>query len=116
MKLFGREPAVWLALIAAIVMGVSTFIWNLTPDQQGTINALAVAVFGVATAVSVHQGALAAVTAGFKTLIALGISFGLKLTADQQLVVMTIVTAAGAFFVRTQATPKVIEGSVVPPR
>lgn len=106
MKLFGREPAVWLGLIAALVMGVSTFLWNLSPDQQGTINALAVAAFGVATAASVHQGTMAAVTAGFKALIALGISFGLHLSADQQLVIMTVVAAVGSFWVRTQATPK----------
>jgi hypothetical protein len=118
-KLWGREPAVWLALIAAIVMGGSTFLWHLSADRQGVINAVAVAVFGIITAASVHQGMLAAVVGGFKAVIALAIAFGLHLTGEQQLVIMTIVTAIGATFVRTQMIPKttpvkVIDGIVVP--
>jgi len=107
MKLFGREPAVWLALVAALVMAGSTFLWHLSADRQGVINAVAVAVFGIITAASVHQGVLAAVVAGFKSVFALAIAFGLHLSGEQQLVLMTLVTAAGSWWVRTQVVPKV---------
>jgi hypothetical protein len=40
-------------------------------------------------------------------LLALGIAFGLKWTPDQQAIVMSFVTTASQFFIRTQVTAKV---------
>src|SRR6266498_1630521 len=110
MKILGRDPAFWLSLFAALVMGVSTFLFPFTDDQQGVLNAVAVAIVGILTALSVHDGVVAAVVGFFKALLALGLSFGLHLTPEQQYVLMLIIQAIGTGFVRTQVTAK------VPPR
>lgn len=43
MKIFGREPAAWLALIAVAVKLSTAFGLDLTDGQQATINAVAAA-------------------------------------------------------------------------
>jgi len=102
MKWFGRDPVWFTSLFAALVMFVATFLIPLTSDQQGTLNALAVAVAGGVAAWKVTDGQLALVVALFKAVIALAISFGLHLTPEQQMVIMGVVMAIGSGFVRTQ--------------
>ena len=102
MRWWGRDPVWFTNLFAAVVMGVSTFILPLTIDQQGALNAVAMAVAGVIIAFQVHDGQLGLAVNLMKALIALGLSFGLHFTQEQQLVLMTIVTAVGAGFTRTQ--------------
>lgn len=122
MKLFGRDPVWYTNLVAALVMGVSTFLIPLTADQQGTLNAVAIAVAGGIVAWKVGDGQLALAVNLFKALVALAISFGLHLTPEQQMVVMTIVVAVGSGFTRTQVTapvPREVETrslAPVPPR
>jgi Phr family secreted Rap phosphatase inhibitor len=47
--LWGREPALILAVIGAVIALVVSFGLNLSNTQQGTITALAVAVLGLIT-------------------------------------------------------------------
>jgi hypothetical protein len=108
MTIFGREPAVILGLVAAVVQLVSATAFPLTPDQQGVINAVAVALAGVITAFAVSTDAGFAAVAGLvKAVIALALAFGLDLSPDLQSAIMVVVTAIGAFFVRTQVSAKV---------
>lgn len=104
-----RDPVWYTNLVAALVMLFSTFFIPLTIDQQGGVNAVALALAGIWSAWKVSDGQLALVVGLFKALIAVGISFGLHLTDVQQLVIMTVVTAVGSGFVRTQV------GAPVPP-
>jgi hypothetical protein len=100
-----RDPVVWTNLLAAVVMLAVTFGWNLTPDTQGLINAAAVALAGLISGWKVAvDGGLALVMGFFKAVIALAVSLGLHWTPDQQLVVMAVVAAVGAAFVRTQVS------------
>ncbi|MFF7725235.1 hypothetical protein [Streptomyces sp. NPDC008001] len=39
MRIFGREPALWLTLVAVVVKTVSAFWVEVTPGQQAVINA-----------------------------------------------------------------------------
>lgn len=104
-----RDPAVYTALVAALVMLVSTFIWNLTPQSQGAINGLAVLLAGAWASWKVSDGQLPLLLGILKGILAVGISFGLHLDDGKQLVIMTVAAALGAMFVRTQV------GAPVPP-
>ena len=104
-----RDPAVYTALVAALVMLVSTFVWNLSDTQQGTVNGLAVAIAGAWAAWKVSDGQLPLLLGILKAILAVGISFGLHLDDGKQLVIMTLAAAIGAMFVRTQV------GAPVPP-
>ena len=107
-KIWGREPAVILAFVAALIQGVSGFFFHLTDDQQGVLNAVAVAVLGLVTAAAVKGDAwLPAISGGIKAIMALGLAFGAHWSADKQSLVMVLVTAAFAAFVRTQVVAPV---------
>ena len=103
MRLFGREPAVVLGLVAALVQLLSATLFDWTVDQQGVINAVAVALAGFLTAWAVSAEAGFAALAGLvKAVIALALAFGLALSPDLQSSLMVVVSAIGAFWVRTQ--------------
>lgn len=105
-KIFGREPAALLALVAVIVKLVAAFGVQLSSDQQSIVNAAAAAAVGLAVAFVAHD-ALAAPLYGFaQAAFALAVGFGLHWSADQQAVVLSLVQVAIAMFVRTQVTAK----------
>ena len=97
-----RDPVWYTNLFAVVVMAVATFVLPLTLGQQGALNAVALAVAAIVVAVRVGEGQLALVEGLFRALIALGLSFGLHLSPDQQFVIMSLVTAIGSGFLRTQ--------------
>jgi nicotinamide riboside transporter PnuC len=115
MKIFGREPAVWLALVGSIVSVLGAFVVHLTTDQQGVLNAGAALVVGVVVAFLVHDGVSAAVLGLFKGVLAIAVAFGLHLPAEQQAILYSLAAAVVAMFVRTQATAPVA-APVIPVR
>jgi hypothetical protein len=106
-KIFGREPAVWLALIAAALKLVGAFWVGLGPDQQAWINAVLAAAMGLAIAFIVHDGVVAAVLGLAQAILSLAVGYGLDWSADQQAVVMAFVTMVAGAFDRTQVTAPV---------
>jgi hypothetical protein len=106
-KVFGREPAIWLAVVAALVYAVDAFVFDLSDGQAALINGAAAAVLGLATAWLTRDGWSAAALGALKALLALALGFGLKLSPDQQAAVLTVAAALVAAFVRTQATAPV---------
>lgn len=110
-----REPALlFLGLISAVIQMVSAFVLPLSPDQQGVLNAVAVAIMGVITAVMVHSDQLAPAILGFvQSAIAVGLAFGMHLSADNQSVIMTFVAAVVAMFVRQVVTAPPIRPAVL---
>lgn len=108
MKIFGREPALWLSLIYSAVVMLSAFWFDASPERQGAVNAVAAALVGLLTAWMVARDGLQAAILGFiKSLLALGLAFGLHLTTGNQAIIMSFVGALIAMFVRTQATAAV---------
>ena len=105
-RIFGREPALWLALVAVAVKLVSAFGIQVTTDQQSVINALAAATVGLAVAVMTHDGTSAAVLGLVQAAVALAVGFGLHWSADLQATVMSAAAALVAMFIRTQVTAK----------
>lgn len=116
MKLFGRDPVLWLSLLAAVVQFFSAFIVHVSMETQGVIAAFAVAIVGVIQAVVVRDGsAVPAITGLFKAGIALGLAFGLKWSPEQQMEVMLMVQAVLALMVRPQViAPIDARGNAVP--
>lgn len=100
-KIFGREPALILAVVASAVMMISTFVYPLSSEQQGALNAVAMALVGIVTAWAVAEdGGLAMIIGLAKAVLALAISFGLHWTPETQAVVMGFVTVTAQLFVR----------------
>jgi hypothetical protein len=116
MKIFGRDPVLWLGLVAAIVQFVSAFLTPISIETQGLIAAFSLAIVGVIQAIVVRDGsAVPAVTGLFKAGIALGLAFGLKWTPEQQAEVMFMVQAVLGLLVRPQVVAPIdARGQVVP--
>lgn len=112
MKIFGREPALLLAFFAALVQVVSTFIVDLSPEQQSLLNAGVVALAGLITAIKVHDGIQAGVLGFVQAVLSLAVGFGLHWDASQQSVAMALVAALVALWVRTQVTAPVSAAGV----
>jgi asparagine N-glycosylation enzyme membrane subunit Stt3 len=107
MRIFGRDPALWLALFAVVIKCVAAFWIDLGIEQQSALNATAAAVVGVATAIIVHDGISAAILGGVQAVLALAIGFGLRLDPDSQAIVMSLIATVVAMFERTQVTAPV---------
>jgi hypothetical protein len=92
MRIFGREPAYFLSLIAALVALISAVGFDLSLEQQSVINALAAAAAGVITAMALAGEKLAAAVIGlFKALLALCLGFGLALSPEVQSTAMVVI-------------------------
>lgn len=95
----------WLGLFAAGVQLVSAFILPLSDAQQGVLNALAVTIAGLITAVMVRSDQMAPAVLGvLQAVLAVGLAFGWHLAPEQQSVIMAFATSVVAMFVRTQVT------------
>lgn len=85
MRIFGREPAYWLALASGLIALISSAVLPLTVEQQGYLNAGAAAVLGVITAWALKGERLVAALVGFfKAAIAIGLAFGWSLAPEVQ--------------------------------
>lgn len=115
-KFFGREPALFLALLTAAVQVVSAFVIEVSADQMTWINAAAAAVVGLVIAVVAHDSLSAPILGAAQALLSLAVGFGLDLTVDQQAVLMGFVAVAVSMFVRQQVTapvPAPVEPKIV---
>jgi hypothetical protein len=100
---FGRDPALYLTLVATGVRLFAAFFVHLTGEQQAVLNAVATAVAGLLVAVIVrHDGQVAAILGVAQALIALAVGFGLNVSAENQAVIMSFIGAVAAAFIRTQ--------------
>lgn len=106
-KIFGREPAMWLMLASVLVKMAAAFGVHMSADQQALINAAAAAAVAIAVAVIVHDGLGAAVVGGAQAALALAVGFGLHWSADRQAVTMSLVAVVVGMWTRTQVTAPV---------
>lgn len=109
MKVFGREPALVMAFLSSLIAVISSFIFPLNTEQQGALNAGVVIVFGFVTAALVAREKLVPAAEGLvRGVLAIGISFGLHLSPEQQGVVVTFVSLAVALLgIRPQVVASV---------
>lgn len=104
--IFGREPAFWVGFVQALVSLVTAFGLSLSSEQQGSIMALASAVFGAWLAYSVRPIAVAAFSTLIQASLALVVAFGLNFTVEQQGVILTFSSILlNMILVRPQVEP-----------
>jgi len=114
MKLWGREQAVWLALIAAVFQVLMGHGLDLDGKVQGILTAVVVCAFAVAVAVRNADGIIAAATGVAVALFALFAAFGWEWSAEHQANVIALITVAGGFVMR-QLTTSPTPATVSPP-
>lgn len=114
-KILGREPALLLAFVAALVNAMPGFGVDLTAGQQASINGAAATLVAIVIAVIVHDGLGAAILGVIQALGSLVIGFGFHWTTEQQAATMLVATAAVAMWTRTQVTAPVPAKSPLPP-
>lgn len=104
MRIVGREPAVFWAMVATLVQAVLLlFPWS--DETHGVVNAAVLAAAGLATAAYVSVDAALPALVGFiKAIFAVLLAFGLHLPDTTQVAVLAIVAAVMAFFVRQNVT------------
>lgn len=99
MKIFGREPAVILAFIAAALKLAAAFGLKVSDDQQGVINTVLSCLVAVALVVVLHQGSLYAALVNLAQAgMALFLAFGLDLSGERQALIMASLAALLAVF------------------
>lgn len=103
-----RDAALAVTVVAVAVQLAVAFMLPLTPEQAGEINAVAVALSGVLTAVLVAGDRLVPALLGLAQAgISLAIGLGVHLSPAGQAVVMTALSSLVGAFVRTQVTSRV---------
>lgn len=106
--IFKRDPALWMTFAATVIRLVSGFLFPLTVDQQSLLNAFVAAIVGVLVAFMVrHDGQVAAIGGLVAAALAVAIGFGLRMSPENQALVMSGVGLAVAAFARTQMGAKV---------
>lgn len=103
-RILGREPALWAGLANATIYTLGAFVWHLSTTQEGGLIAVVSVLLGVVVAAMTHDGLPAALLGTVKALLAVALSFGLRLDADHQAIVLSFAAAIVAMFVRTQVT------------
>lgn len=104
-RIFGREPALWLALVAILIKAASAFWFHADDHTQALVNAAAAAVIGLVVAAMTGNGVVAAILGFVQAAVALMVGFGFHITADSQALIMSLAAAIIAMFTRTQVTP-----------
>lgn len=113
--ILGREPSLWLGLVAVLVKMAAAFGLDVSGEQQAVVNALAAALVGLILAVMAHDGVGAAVLGFVQATLALAVGFGLDWSAERQAVLLSVAAAVVAMFDRTQVTAPVPAGAVQRP-
>ena len=83
-KIYGREPAVWLAAVGALWQILSAFGLDFDPKLQSIVTAGVAAVLGVVVAVQVHDGLIAALNGLVVAAVSLVSYFAFHWDADGQ--------------------------------
>lgn len=106
MKIFGREPALIISTVSAILSLIVTFNIGMSGEQAGAIVAIISAVFGAIVAVATRPVAPAAFTAVVAAGAALLAAYGLNVSAETVGATNAVVLAVLALLTRGQVSPK----------
>lgn len=105
MKIFGREPALWLNSLAAVLGLVVTFNVGLTEVQAGLLVAGTSAVLGAIAAALTRPIAVQAFTAAVATVASAVGAFGFEVAPTTTAAINGCVLAVLMFITRGQVTP-----------
>lgn len=105
MKIFGREPALILAVVSAALSLLVTFQFGMNAEQAGAIVAVISAVFAAAAAAVTRPIAPSAFTGVVAAGAALLAAYGLEVGPETVGAVNAVVLAVLGLLTRGQVTP-----------
>lgn len=109
-KILGRDPVVFFALLAALLLAVIKFV-PFTPEVSGALNGLVLAGAGLGSALTVATDkVLPALTGVAQAVFAVFLAYGSPLAEHTQTAILELIAVAVAFFVRTQVSAKLDSG------
>jgi hypothetical protein len=112
-KIWGREQAMWLGLVAGVVGVLTGFGVDVSAHTQGIVTAAVVFVFGVYDAVKLHDGLNALVSHITLAAFSLFSAFGLDWSNEKQAVILGSLALVTGFVTR-QLSTNPIPASVSP--
>lgn len=113
-KVFGREPAMWLAFLGAIWQVVAAFGLHFGAETQSIVTAIVAGVIGLIVAVHVHDGIISAVN-GFVVAAVSAVSyFAMHWDAVGQAKLVGAVMIVFTFFFVRQNVTSPVPASVSP--
>lgn len=105
--IFGREPAAWLGLIEAVLVGLMAFSLGVSQTTFGPIMAVVVALFALYTAWVTSETMLSVIVGLSKSALVLGAVYGLTLTDSQTGAIIGLVTIVAGFVNRDRTAAPV---------
>jgi hypothetical protein len=105
MRIFGREPAIWLGVIAAALNLAVGFGLPVTTVQTGLINAAVAGVLAVVAAVAVRPFPVPLLIGAVNAALALGIGFGAPISSGVVGMLDALIVAVAAVVLRSQVSP-----------
>lgn len=113
-RIYGREPAVWLAVLGAAWQVLAAFGLNFDDVTQSVVTAVVSAVLGLVVAVQVGDGVYAAAVGVLTAGVSLVSHFALDWSAETQAQFVGALTVILGLWVRDKVTAPV-PASVSPP-
>ena len=113
-KIYGREPATWLALVAAVWGVLSAFGIDFSAETQSVVTAALAAVLGIVVAIQVHDGILPALNGLVVAAVSLVSHFALHWSAEEQATKVGALTLLIAWFVTRPNVTAPVPASVSP--
>jgi hypothetical protein len=99
-KIMGREPAVFFALVAGVLLAFIQIL-NVTDPLAGALNAVVLATAGVGTAALVDTDKVLPALVGLvQATFAVFLAYGSPVAEHTQAGILALIAAAAAFFVR----------------
>lgn len=107
MKILGRDPTLWIAVISSLVVLVGTFGLDLLNGQQAALIVVAInAIAGAINAWTVRPIAPAAFTYAVGSILAVAAAYGLNLPIETVASINVTVVAILGLLTRGQVSPQ----------
>jgi hypothetical protein len=115
-KIMGREPAVFFALVAGLILAVIQLL-NVSDPVAGALNAAVLATAGLATAALVDTDKVLPALVGLvQATFAVFLAYGSPVAEHTQAGILALIAAAAAFFVRQNVDAPVHVDGLLPSR
>lgn len=106
MKLLGREPTLWIAVISQVVILLGTFGFHLLSGQQAALIVVAInAVFAAVNALAVRPISPVAFTYAVGSIVAVAGAYGLNLSIETVAGINALTIGVLALLSRGQVSP-----------
>lgn len=113
-QFFGREPAVWVGVLeSALALSVAFGFFTLTTEHLGLMNAAVSALLALIIMPRTNDAWGSALIQLLKALLALGVAYGLSLTAEQTAAIIATVSVVLSILLRQQVSPVDKHGNLV---